>query len=103
MADTLKLPEPEELKGVWTIVEAGKDRRCALTFDDEPAPGGYALQTSDNCLHGMDLSAAAAWRPAPDGVVLTSPDGRAVAFFSRTGERAYAAERGGRTLHLSRG
>lgn len=99
VAESPRLPEVGELKGVWTVSATDGPARCQVVLDDRPAPGGYVLLSS--CLGTLGLGDVSAWRPAPDGIALTDADSRSVAFFSRRDQRSYTAMRqGGRALVL---
>src|SRR5262245_47946525 len=50
----------KEVVGAWEISNADRDRRCAVTFSVDPAPGGFKLEFEADC--------AAAFPPLKDVV-----------------------------------
>src|SRR5205807_9095160 len=39
----------KELVGAWEISNAERDRRCAVNFSIDPAPGGFRLELEPQC------------------------------------------------------
>src|SRR5215831_7426552 len=39
----------KEIVGAWEISNADRDRRCAVTFSVDPAPGGFKLDLEADC------------------------------------------------------
>jgi hypothetical protein len=91
------------MAGTWEISNADRDRRCAVTFNPDPAPGGLKLQLDPACGTVFPpLKDAVAWRLLSEGGPLRLLDGKGVAVleFSEVESGMYEAERPGEGIYF---
>jgi hypothetical protein len=89
-----------DLVGAWEISNADRDRRCALTFSVDPAPGGLKLGLDPECGNAIPaLKEVVVWALGPSDVVrLLDLRGVAVLEFNEVESGMYEAERKGEGL-----
>jgi hypothetical protein len=101
-------PAPEisdaanELVGAWEISNADRDRRCALTFSVDAAPGGFKLDLGPECGTAFPpLKDVVVWKLGPSDVVqLVDAKGAAVLEFSEVESGMYESERKGEGIYF---
>jgi hypothetical protein len=89
-----------DLIGAWEISNADRDKRCALTFSGDPAPGGLKLELDPECGNAFPaLKDVVVWGLGPSDVVrLLDPRGAAVLEFTEVESGMYEGERKGEGL-----
>jgi hypothetical protein len=89
-----------ELVGAWEISNADRDRRCAVTFSVNPAPGGLKLEFDPACGNAFPaLKDVVVWKLGPnDAVWLVNSKGAAVLEFNEVESGMYEGERKGEGL-----
>ena len=90
----------KDLIGAWEISNAERDKRCAVTFSIDPAPGGFKLQLDPACSDAFPpLKEVLVWKLGPnDRVWLTDAKGAAVIEFTEVESGMYEGERKGEGL-----
>ncbi|MBU3895652.1 protease inhibitor Inh/omp19 family protein [Serratia rubidaea] len=86
MANSLVLPSPALLSGLWTIIEQGNSCDIHLKTERFEQANGYKLSVSPNCMGEVLPERPEAWRPTPDGIALLNKEGVTVLFFSQEGD-----------------
>jgi hypothetical protein len=91
-----------ELVGAWEISNADRDKRCAVTFSIEPAPGGLKLELDPACATAFPpLKEVVVWKLGPsDAVWLVDAKGAAVLEFNEVESGMYEGERKGEGLYF---
>jgi hypothetical protein len=91
-----------DLVGAWEISNADRDKRCAVTFSVDPAPGGLKLELDPDCGNAIPaLKEVVVWALGPKDVVrLIDPKGAAVLEFNEVESGMYEAERKGEGLYF---
>ena len=92
----------KELVGAWEISNADRDRRCAVTFSVDPAPGGFKLELDQGCGTAFPpLKEVVSWKLGPnDAVWLVDAKGAAVFAFNEVESGMYEGERKGEGLYF---
>ena len=90
----------KDLVGAWEISNADRDKRCAVTFSTDPAPGGFKLEFDPGCGSAFPpLKDVVAWKlGSNDAVGLIDPKGNAVLQFNEVESGMYEGERKGEGL-----
>jgi hypothetical protein len=90
----------KDLVGAWEISNADRDRRCAVTFSVDPAPGGFKLELDPACGTAFPpLKDVVVWKLGPgDAVWLVDAKGAAVLEFNEVESGMYEGERKGEGL-----
>jgi hypothetical protein len=90
------------LVGAWEISNADRDKRCAVTFSVDPAPGGLKLQLDPDCGNAIPaLKEVVIWALGPKDIVrLIDPKGAAMLEFNEVESGMYEAERKGEGLYF---
>jgi hypothetical protein len=58
------------LVGAWEISNADRDKRCAVTFSIDPAPGGFKLEFDPACGGAFPpLKDVVVWKLGPNDAV----------------------------------
>ena len=91
-----------ELVGAWEISNADRDKRCAVTFSVDPAPGGLKLELDPACGTAFPpLKDVVVWKLGPsDAVWLVDAKGAAVLEFNEVESGMYEGERKGEGLYF---
>lgn len=86
----------QAMVGGWEISNAERDRRCALTFAAEPAPGGYTVALDSECTTAFPrLESVVAWTSNPNNILrLLDGKGGTVMQFTEVESGMYESERG---------
>jgi hypothetical protein len=80
--------------GGWEISNADRDRRCAVTFSGDSAPGGFKLELDAECATAFpSLSDAVAWTYGKDVLRLLDGKGTAVMEFTEVENGLFESER----------
>jgi hypothetical protein len=92
----------QQLVGAWEISNADRDRRCAVTFSVDAAPGGFELELDPACGTAIPpLKDVVVWKLGPsDAVWLVDAKGAAVLEFSEVESGMYEGERKGEGLYF---
>jgi hypothetical protein len=92
----------QELVGAWEISNADRDKRCAVTFSVDPAPGGLKLELDPACGTTFPpLKDVVVWKLGPgDAVWLVDAKGAAVLEFNEVESGMYEGERKGEGLYF---
>ncbi|AOM42311.1 protease inhibitor Inh/omp19 family protein [Xenorhabdus hominickii] len=100
MASSLRLPDTEELKGLWQLTDG--DQICRIELTDTRLPEGsiWALK-GDPCVTSLIGQPVEGWRPTPDGLTLTDNEGNSLAFFGHESEQWVAYFVDGRKLIMT--
>jgi hypothetical protein len=90
----------KDLVGAWEISNADRDKRCAVTFSIDPAPGGFRLEFDPACGSAFPpLKDVVVWKLGPnDAVWLVDLKGAAVIEFTEVESGMYEGERKGEGL-----
>jgi protease inhibitor Inh len=90
----------KDLVGAWEISNAERDKRCAVTFSTDPAPGGFKLELDPACSSAFPpLKDVVVWKLGPnDRVWLADGKGGAVIEFTEVESGMYEGERKGEGL-----
>jgi hypothetical protein len=90
----------KDLIGGWEISNSDRDKRCALTFSIDPAPGGLKLVLDPDCSNQFPaFKDITAWKLGPkDEVRLIDPGGSAVIEFAQVESGMYEGHREGEGL-----
>jgi len=90
----------KDLVGAWEISNADRDKRCAVTFSIDPAPGGFKLQLDPACSDAFPpLKDVVVWKLGPnERVWLADGKGAAVIEFTEVESGMYEGERKGEGL-----
>src|SRR3954453_22747983 len=60
----------KDIVGAWEISNADRDKRCAVTFSIDPAPGGFKLEFDPACGSAFPaLRDVVLWKLGPKDVV----------------------------------
>jgi hypothetical protein len=88
------------LIGAWEISNADRDKRCAVTFSIDAAPGGFKLEFDPTCGSAFpQLKDVVVWKLGPnDAVSLVDANGTAVLEFNEVESGMYEGERKGEGL-----
>ena len=103
-AQTLPAPptsdDTKDLVGGWEISNSDRDKRCAVTFSTDPAPGGQMLTLDPDCPNAFPaFKAIAAWKFGPNDVVqLIDATGTAIIEFAEVESGMYEGRREGEGL-----
>ncbi|MGH6770087.1 MAG: AprI/Inh family metalloprotease inhibitor [Xanthobacteraceae bacterium] len=86
--------------GGWEISDAARQRRCAVTFGVEAAPGGFKVALDAGCPTAFpSLEAVVSWAlGAKDSVRLVDAKGAAVVEFNEVESGMFESERGAEGL-----
>jgi len=92
----------KDLAGAWEISNADRDRRCAVTFSIDPAPGGFKIELGPECATAFPaLKDVVAWALGQKDVLrLIDPRNVAVIEFSEVESGLYEGERTGEGLYF---
>src|SRR3954453_17362467 len=90
------------LVGAWEISNADRDKRCAVTFSIDAAPGGFKLEFDPACGSAFpQLKDVVVWKLGPNDVVsLVDAKGTAVLEFNEVESGMYEGERKGEGLYF---
>jgi hypothetical protein len=90
----------QNMVGGWELSNADRDRRCALAFSVESAPGGYRIEVDATCATAFPtLSDVVAWGFGPkDMLRLIDGKGAAVLEFTEVENGMFESERGAEGL-----
>lgn len=90
----------KNLVGAWEISNADRERRCAVTFNVDAAPGGFKLELDPICGTAFPpLKDVVVWKLGPgDIVLLVDARGDAVLEFNEVESGMYEGERKGEGL-----
>lgn len=90
----------QTMVGGWEISNVDRDRRCALTFSLDPAPGGYQIELDSGCEAAFPLlGGVVAWTFNPKDVLrLIDAKGGAVLAFTEVESGLFESERGAEGL-----
>lgn len=90
----------QNMVGGWELSNADRDRRCALAFSVEPAPGGYRIEVDSTCATAFPtVSDVVAWTFGPKDVLrLIDAKGSAVLEFTEVESGMFESERGAEGL-----
>lgn len=90
----------KELVGGWEISNADRDKRCALTFSTDPAPGGMTLALDPDCSNQFPaFKDITAWKFGPkEEVRLIDTAGAAIIEFAEVESGMYEGHREGEGL-----
>lgn len=90
------------MTGTWEISNADRDRRCAITFSADPAPGGLKLQLDPGCATVFPpLKDVVVWHLSEAGPLrLLDGKGASVLEFSEVESGMYEAERPGEGIYF---
>ncbi|MBD2781557.1 AprI/Inh family metalloprotease inhibitor [Xenorhabdus szentirmaii] len=100
MADSLRLPSANELKGLWKLSDGHQVCNVELTDTRLQESSIWALK-GDSCVTELLGQLVAGWRPTPDGITVTDSDGNSLAFFSYGAEKWVAYLVDGRELFMT--
>ena len=94
----------KEMAGAWEISNAARDKTCPVTFNLEPAAGGFKLDLEDVCGTAFPaLKDVVVWTMGPnDSVRLLNAKGAVVLDFMEVEAHMYEAERKGEGLFFMR-
>src|SRR5437660_8137353 len=94
----------KEMVGAWEISNAARDKTCPVTFNLEPAAGGFKLDLDDVCGTAFPaLKDVVVWTMGPnDEVRLLSSKGAVILDFMEVEAHMYEAERKGEGLFFMR-
>jgi hypothetical protein len=92
----------QELVGAWEISNADRDKRCAVTFSVDAAPGGFKIELDPVCATAFPpLKDVVVWKLGPgDAVWLVDAKGTAVLEFNEVESGMYEGERKGEGLYF---
>jgi hypothetical protein len=92
----------KEMVGGWEISNADRDRRCAVTFSIDPAPGGFKLALDQGCAAVFPmLKDVTAWTMPPSGSLrLLDAKGNAPLELSEVESGIFEGERKGEGLYF---
>src|SRR5262249_619592 len=106
LAGAQNAPAPSEVAkamvGAWELSNSDRDKRCAVTFSVDPAPGGLKLELDAACLTALPmLKDVVAWALGQNDI-LRLIDGRGTAIFELTEVESglYEGERKGEGLYF---
>lgn len=94
--------DPRSMAGAWEISNAARDKKCAVTFGAEMAPGGHKLQLDESCAAVFPaIAEAATWAIGPNQALrLLDAKGSALLEFTEVESGMYEAERKGEGLYF---
>ncbi len=94
--------DPKSMAGAWEISNAARDRKCAVTFSSDVAPGGHKLQLDESCAAVFPTIAdAAIWAIGPNQALrVLDGKGGALLEFTEVESGMYEAERKGEGLYF---
>jgi protease inhibitor Inh len=103
-APTAALSDPAKaMVGAWEISNAARDKRCAVSFKADPAPGGFKLEFEPPCTVFPSLRDIGAWIMTPkEAVQLLDSKGTVILDFNEVENGMYEAERKGEGLYFMR-
>jgi hypothetical protein len=86
----------QTMVGAWELSNVDRDRRCALTFSVDPAPGGFKLEIDPGCPTAFPtLGNVVAWNFGPkDTLQLMDAKGGAIFAFTEVESGMFESERG---------
>lgn len=91
-----------ELVGAWEISNSDRDKRCAVTFSVNPAPGGFKLEFDPECGTSIPpLKDVVVWALGPKDVLrLLDAKNVSVLEFNEVEHGLYEGERPGEGLYF---
>ena len=92
----------KELVGAWEISNSDRDKRCAVAFSTDPAPGGFKLELDPDCGNVFPaFKEIAVWALGPKDVVrLVDSKGASVLEFTEVESGMYESERTSEGLYF---